>query len=98
MGRPTSTFGGGGGTKLFCSQPPSAANAVMMTAVRAMAPCLMRPFGAAQADERGSFISLPQLFRFSEGLPQFKDSNNPLAVELERENDPGRETFSGEPL
>jgi hypothetical protein len=27
-----------------------------------------------------------------------QDSNNPLAVELERENDPGRETFSSEPL
>jgi hypothetical protein len=31
-------------------------------------------------------------------LPPFKDSNNPLAVELERENDPARENFSDEPL
>jgi hypothetical protein len=31
-------------------------------------------------------------------LPQFNDSNNPLAVELERENDPARENLSGEYL
>jgi hypothetical protein len=35
---------------------------------------------------------------FKEGFPQLDDSNNPLAVELERENDPTRENFSGEPL
>jgi hypothetical protein len=40
----------------------------------------------------------PNSFCFREGLLQFEDSNNPLAVELERENDPARETFSGEPL
>jgi hypothetical protein len=35
----------------------------------------------------------PNSFRFREGLLQFEDSNNPLAVELERENDPAREIF-----
>jgi hypothetical protein len=30
---------------------------------------------------------------FKQGLPPFKGSNNPLAVELERENDPARENF-----
>ena len=60
--RPTSTFGGGGGTKVFCSQPLSAANANMTKAIceTAMAPCLMRPFNAAHAGERAGFISVPQ--------------------------------------
>jgi hypothetical protein len=40
----------------------------------------------------------PNSIRFREGFPQFKDSNNPLAVELERENDPVREMFFSEPL
>jgi hypothetical protein len=35
----------------------------------------------------------PNSFRFREGFLQFEDSNNPLAVELERENDPAREIF-----
>jgi hypothetical protein len=35
----------------------------------------------------------PNSFRFREGFLQFEDSNNPLAVELERENDPAREMF-----
>jgi hypothetical protein len=42
-----------------------------------------------------------RLFRegFSrKACPPFKDSNNPLAVELERENDPARENFSDKPL
>jgi hypothetical protein len=38
----------------------------------------------------------PNSFRFSEGLLQFNDSNNPLAVKLERENDRGSRVFSGE--
>src|ERR1700722_15394975 len=64
----------------------------------ATAPCPMRPFGAAQAGKRGSFIfPCPNLFCFGillrEGFPRCKDSKNPLAVELERENDPGREMF-----
>jgi hypothetical protein len=33
----------------------------------------------------------PNSSRFREGVPRFNDSNNPLAVKLERENDPGRE-------
>ena len=58
-----------------------------------MAPCLTRPFSPAHAGERGGFIiRAPNSSRFREqGFPQFEDSNNPLAVELERENDPARE-------
>jgi hypothetical protein len=35
----------------------------------------------------------PNSFGFREGLLQFEDSNNPLAVKLERENDLAREIF-----
>jgi len=59
-----------------------------------MAPRLMRPFSAAHAGERGSFISLPQfIFVLEKAFCNLQDSNNPLAVELERENDPAREIF-----
>ena len=67
-----------------------------------MAACLTRPFSPV---ERVSFISVPQFISYQRRqfvekarFPQFKNSNNPLAVELERENDPGCEIFSGEPL
>jgi hypothetical protein len=40
----------------------------------------------------------PIHFRFREGFLQFEDSNNPLAVKLETENDPARGAFSSEPL
>jgi len=38
----------------------------------------------------------PNAIRFREGFPEIEDSNNPLAVELERENDPAREILFGE--
>jgi hypothetical protein len=55
--------------------------------------------------ERVSFISVPQFISYQRRhfvekarFTQFEDSNNPLAVELERENDPACENFSDEPL
>jgi hypothetical protein len=60
-GTPTSTFGGGGGTKLFCSQAVSATSAdsvkEMRQAARAVCPTL--PFGLTHAGEREGFIPLP---------------------------------------
>jgi hypothetical protein len=81
-GKPTSTFGGGGGTKLFCSQPLKAVNANNAKAMceTTMAPCPVRPFGAAHTGKRGDFISIPNSSWPRKGIPQFNDSNNPLAV------------------
>jgi hypothetical protein len=39
-------------------------------------------------------LVLEQGFLFGEGFPPSKDSNNPLAVELESENDPACQNFS----
>jgi hypothetical protein len=64
-----------------------------------MALCRTRPFSPVQ---RVGFISVPhfvsdqrRFFRegFLQGLPHVNDSNNPLAVELETENDPPAEVF-----
>jgi hypothetical protein len=93
-GTPTSTFGGGGGTKLFCSQALSATNADMAKAIleTAAALCLTAPFSPVHAAERAGFIPCPiqsccrASFLF-EDFPRCSNSNNLLAVELEREND-----------
>ena len=54
-----------------------------------MAPCLMRPFSAAQCwRTRQLHFLAPIHFALEKAFSQLKDSNNPLAVELERENDP----------
>jgi hypothetical protein len=66
----------------------------------AAALCLTLSFRVARAGKRASFISAPPIdlvfgnlvpkqgFLFREGSSPPKDSNNPLAVELESENDP----------
>jgi hypothetical protein len=71
-GTPTSTFGGGGGTKLFCSQAVNATNGNMIKALRkkevrkpAAAACRWAPFGLAHAGERVSFITEPQFILFT---------------------------------
>jgi hypothetical protein len=64
-GVPTSTFGGGGGTKLFCSQPPSAALASMTKTTREPAAlCPNLPFSLVRAGERVGFICVPS-FHFA---------------------------------
>jgi hypothetical protein len=93
-GTPTSTFGGGGGTKLFCSQALSATNADMAKTIleTAAALCLTALFSPVHAGERAGFIpcliqsccSASFLF---EDFPRCSNSNNLLAVELEKEND-----------
>src|ERR1700731_4625485 len=68
-GRPTSTFGGGGGTKLFCSQPLNATNTNMAKTIReAAAMRLVLPLGWMHAGEREGFIPMPQLFCAREGV------------------------------
>src|ERR1700716_1029917 len=94
-GTPTSTFGGGGGTKLFCSQPLKATNA-NMTIARPEAVAALRvtlPFSLAHIGERVGFIPVPhfilrprRLSGSEEGFAPSKNSNNLLAVELENEN------------
>jgi len=109
-GTATSTFGGGGGTKLFCSQALNAANANMTKAIRESmaAPCLARPFilssfGLMQAGECPGFIPAPHFVlrprRFRRGRRSaFMNSNNPLAVKLETENDAACEIFQSNPF
>jgi hypothetical protein len=93
-GTPTSTFGGGGGTKLFCSQALSATNADIAKAIleTAAALCLTAPFSLVHAGERAGFIPCPiqillQRKLSVRKLPRGTNSNNLLAVELEKEND-----------
>jgi hypothetical protein len=60
----TSTFGGGGGTKLFCSQALKTPNAATAKTVRhAIAPpCLAARCGLLHDGERIGFMSVPQSF------------------------------------
>ncbi|WP_249779991.1 hypothetical protein [Bradyrhizobium sediminis] len=92
-GTPTSTFGGGGGTKLFCSQALNVTSANSAKAAR-QAPvtlCRTLPFGPLQAGERAGIIRGPQFVlipkRFWFGSRPSMNSNNPLAVKPETEND-----------
>jgi hypothetical protein len=61
-GTATSTFGGGGGTKVFCSQALKKFMAAMAKAARRIEalPCPMVRFGQERAGERMSFIFVPQ--------------------------------------
>jgi hypothetical protein len=61
-GGATSTFGGGGGTKLFCSQALNATNAVMAKATRQALAARARaaPWSLLHAGKRVGFISVPQ--------------------------------------
>ncbi|WP_312016059.1 hypothetical protein [Bradyrhizobium sp. JYMT SZCCT0428] len=102
-GTATSTFGGGGGTKVFCSQALKTPNAAMAkTARHAMAPlCLKVSCGLLHASERLDFmlrasirLFLQSAFYSNYGVrPSHKNSNNPLAGEPETEND-ARAKFS----
>jgi hypothetical protein len=98
-GEATSIFGGGGGTKLFCSQALKTPNAaIAKTARHAIAPpCLTAPCGLLHAGERKDFMSRPQSFVLERLSPQKqltppfdKNSNNPLAGKPETENDAAR--------
>jgi len=65
----------------------------------AAAACRWAPFGLAHAGERVSFITEPQFILFKtrrhseEVFPRSLNNNNPLAVELETENDLAVEDF-----
>jgi hypothetical protein len=63
-GNPTSTFGGGGGTKLFCSQPVSTTNAAAMAKHRRRAfaaVCLAPTSDLLNAGDRVGFIPVPPI-------------------------------------
>jgi hypothetical protein len=98
-GTATSTFGGGGGTKLFCSQALKTPNANTAKAIRPTAAdfCLTLVHDA----ERIGFISVapfilrPRRFSFQKNaFCDAMNSNNPLAVEPESENDAALKFFS----
>jgi hypothetical protein len=102
-GNATSTFGGGGGTKLFCSQALKTPNAATAKAARQATTPLRLAASTALllAGEHVGFMSLPQSFVLESSLrkkqpttPSHKNSNNPLAGEPETENDAEREFFS----
>jgi hypothetical protein len=86
-GTPTSTLGGGGGTKLFCSQALSATHAIMARQLRDIA----RAFCECEA-----IILVPQsclvleTHWFGRTFSPCMNTNNPLAVKPETENDAGR--------
>jgi hypothetical protein len=100
----TSTFGGGGGTKVFCSQALNMVNADMTNAIRE---------AVAASCKREDLMPVPQLIFVSRkrclskcnlfqnqdacrrGFLWHLDSNNPLAVEPETENDAARASCSG---
>jgi xanthine dehydrogenase molybdopterin-binding subunit B len=95
----TSTLGGGGGTKVFCSQALKTAVATIAKPARRIAAllCAALTDDLKRAGERETFI-----FRASIGFvlekayseigfpPPHENSNNPLAAEPERENDAAR--------
>src|SRR4030081_3429264 len=90
-GMATSTFGGGGGTKLFCSQALKPTDANMAKAIRgAVKTCC----------ERIGFICVSRYVCFATGVlfrtrrsASHKSSNNLLAVEPETENDIAQKLF-----
>jgi hypothetical protein len=90
-GTATSTFAGGGGTKVFCSQALTA-----KPARQAAAPfCAAVPYDFRRAGEREAIISGASIgFLFCKRLysktgfpPSHENSNNLLAAEPESEND-----------
>src|SRR5689334_3345874 len=94
-GMATSTFGGGGGTKVFCSQPLKPTKAESRKPIRNRGVTAGRApwFDPQQADGRASFISvhqfnLPRKEAFiRRRLSRCIHSNNWLAAEPETEND-----------
>src|ERR1700704_4389927 len=95
-GTPTSTFGGGGGTKLFCSQALNATHANAARTIRGAATALC---------EREGIIPVPQSFYFNKqflfqqtilfgrSMSSVPHSNNLLAEEPETENDAAARLF-----
>src|SRR5262245_49832806 len=89
----TSTFGGGGGTKVFCSQALKVANAIVTSVMRE---------AVTNFCAREGFIQVPHSFSKSRRFKSIQQglfrrtshSNNPLAVEPETENDGSRESCS----
>jgi hypothetical protein len=63
-GNPTSTLGGGGGTKLFCSQALNATEANVTKAIREAMAVRSRTisFSLEYADARACLIYVPRLF------------------------------------
>jgi hypothetical protein len=97
-GIPTSTFGGGGGTKLFWSHPLRAMNADRPKAKRDTAADLFGRLFGLMLGEPAGFISVPRSsysreLRSEEDFPPSENSNNPLAVEPESENDADRKNL-----
>jgi hypothetical protein len=99
-GTATSTFGGGGGTKVFCSQALKTPIAAIAKPARQAAPPPLRaavPYGLKRAGEREAFIFSAPIGLFWKRLysktgfpPPHENSNNPLAAEPESENDAAR--------
>jgi hypothetical protein len=69
-GNPTSTLGGGGGTKLFCSQALNATEANVTKAIREAMAVRSRTisFSLEYADARACLIYVPRLFCFGKRL------------------------------
>ena len=93
----TSTFAGGGGTKVFCSQAVSvkSANAASKTRGAVCALHLKMAIGAVCNIGHAGFIQTPRLKfeRKQKARPRYVNSNNPLAAELKSENDGCRRLF-----
>jgi hypothetical protein len=103
-GNPTSTFGGGGGTKAFCSQALRVVSARMAKRLRQIAGAFCVVLcGLPGVVEHADFIPMPHSSGFRKLIllegRVFRDplnSNNPLAVELETENPVRRDNFPSE--
>jgi hypothetical protein len=86
-GTPTSTFGGGGGTKLFCSQALNATHANMTKKKRDMATVFSKREGIIPVPQSCLVV---EKHWFEGKFSLITNTNNPLAVEPKTENDPGR--------
>jgi hypothetical protein len=86
-GTPTSTFGGGGGTKLFCSQALNATHANMTKKLRDTASAFCECEGMMPVPQS---CLLLEAHWFGRKFSPAMNTNNPLAVEPETENDGGR--------
>jgi hypothetical protein len=81
-GNPTSTFGGGGGTKLFCSQALNATHTAMARDMRAIAaaPCLAVRCGLMHAGGRIGFISVTQFVFSGKGFMRKQAFGYPIKI------------------
>jgi hypothetical protein len=94
-GTPTSTFGGGGGTKLFCSQALSATHANMTKKLRDTATAFCECEGVIPVPQSRLVL---EKYRFGRKFSPSMNTNNPLAVKPETENDAGHQKFSLSPV